>query len=63
MANIRPGLAHDPIETCLNSADARVRLNHWLPPQAGVVPRIRIGQHWINVLWGEHPSAPARHLG
>ena len=51
MANIRSGLAHDPIETSLSSADDRVRLNHWLPPQAGVVPRIRIGQRWINVLW------------
>jgi sulfoxide reductase catalytic subunit YedY len=22
-----------------------------LPPQAGVAPKIRIGQRWINVLW------------
>jgi DMSO/TMAO reductase YedYZ molybdopterin-dependent catalytic subunit/thiosulfate reductase cytochrome b subunit len=51
MANIGPGLAHDPIETNLSFADDRVRLNHWLPPRIGVVPRIRIGLHWINVLW------------
>ena len=35
----------------LSSADDRVRLNEWLPPQAGVVPRIRIGHRWVNVLW------------
>ena len=51
MASIRPGLAHDPIETSLSSADDRVRLNHWLPPRAGVIPKIRIGQRWVNVLW------------
>ena len=51
MASIRPGLAHDPVEASLSSADDRVRLNHWLPPRAGVVPKVRMGQHWINVLW------------
>lgn len=35
----------------LAGADDRVRLNAWLPPRAGVVPRIRIGQRWINTLW------------
>ena len=42
---------HDPLATSLTNADDRVRLSHWLPPQAGVVPKVRIGQHWINVLW------------
>ena len=51
MASIRPGQAHDPIETGLSSADDRVRLNHWLPPRAGVIPKIRFGQRWVNVLW------------
>lgn len=53
MATVRPPskLAHDPIELRLSSADDRVRLSHWLPPQAGIAPRIRIGQHWINLLW------------
>jgi methionine sulfoxide reductase catalytic subunit len=41
---------HDRLATNLSSADDRVRLNAWLPPQAGVVPKIRIGQRWINVL-------------
>jgi thiosulfate reductase cytochrome b subunit len=35
----------------LSAADDRVRLSEWLPPQTGVVPRLRIGKHWINVLW------------
>jgi len=43
--------SHDPLAKSLSSADDRVRLNEWLPPQAGVVPRIRIGRRWINVLW------------
>jgi sulfoxide reductase catalytic subunit YedY len=42
---------HDPLATKLSTADDRVRLNEWLPPQAGVVPRIRIGRRWINTLW------------
>ena len=41
----------DPIEAKLSRADDRILLNDWLPPQNGVVPKIRIGRHWINVLW------------
>ncbi|MFL9964861.1 hypothetical protein PQR02_28150 [Paraburkholderia sediminicola] len=51
MARIHPAPRHDPVEASLSPADDRVHLNHWLPPQAGVVPRIRIGQRWVNVLW------------
>jgi methionine sulfoxide reductase catalytic subunit len=43
-------LVHDPIEANLSPADDRVLLNDWLPPQVGVVPKIRIGRRWINVL-------------
>ena len=43
--------AFEPLEAALIGADDRLRLNHWLPPQAGIVPRIRIGQRWFNVLW------------
>ncbi len=43
--------AHDPIVASLTAADDRILLSHWLPPQTGVVPRIRIGQSWTNVLW------------
>jgi len=28
-----------------------VLLSRWLPPQAGIVPRIRFGSRWVNVLW------------
>ena len=42
---------HDAIATNLVAADDRVRLSDWLPPQAGVIPRLRIGERWISVLW------------
>jgi sulfoxide reductase catalytic subunit YedY len=52
MTNFRePSRPHDPLATNLSTADDRVRLSHWLPPQAGVVPKIRVGRRWINVLW------------
>jgi len=41
----------DPLETGLSGADDRIRMSKWLPPQEGVVPRIRIGRRWINTLW------------
>jgi sulfoxide reductase catalytic subunit YedY len=44
-------LAYKPVEAALTGADDRLRLNHWLPPQNGIVPRIRIGKRWVNVLW------------
>jgi hypothetical protein len=44
--------AHDPLEVSLSSADDRVRLSHWMPPQAGVMPKVRIGRHWVSLLWG-----------
>lgn len=43
--------SHDRIEASLSPADDRVLLNDWLPPKVGVVPKIRIGRYWINVLW------------
>ncbi len=41
----------DPMASTLSSADDRILLTHWLPPRWGIVPQIRIGRHWINVLW------------
>ena len=41
----------ESLEGALSGADDRVLLNNWLPPQVGVVPKIRIGRRWINVLW------------
>jgi sulfoxide reductase catalytic subunit YedY len=40
---------HD--ETSLSAADDRIRQSSWLPPQQGVIPRIRLGSRSINVLW------------
>ncbi len=44
-------LAHDPLEAKLTTADDRVRLNHWMPPQSGIVPLIRFRTRWYSVLW------------
>jgi sulfoxide reductase catalytic subunit YedY len=44
-------LPHDPLAASLTGADDRLRLSDWLPPQWGIVPRIRIGQRWISTLW------------
>jgi sulfoxide reductase catalytic subunit YedY len=41
----------EPLRAALSDADDRVRLNHWLPPQQGIAPRIRIGPRWISTLW------------
>jgi len=43
--------SHDPIEVELTKADDRVRLSSWLPPQAGIVPRIRFRKRWFSVMW------------
>jgi sulfoxide reductase catalytic subunit YedY len=43
--------AVEAFETKLTHADDRVRLSEWLTPQWGVVPRIRFGRRWFNVLW------------
>jgi sulfoxide reductase catalytic subunit YedY len=41
----------EPLEAELTHADDRVRLNHWIPQQWGVLPRIRIGKRWFNLVW------------
>ncbi len=42
---------HDPLATLLTHADDRVDVNHWLPPQAGVFPEVRIGRRWFSMAW------------
>jgi len=42
---------HDPIAAALSSGDDRLVLSHWLPPQTGIAPHIRVGNHWFNLLW------------
>lgn len=40
-----------PVVDQLTGAEDFVVASRWLPPQAGVIPHIRIGKRWINVLW------------
>lgn len=56
-------LAHDPVEASLTLADDRVKLDHWLPPQAGVMPKVRVGQRWISVMWRYLSSLSCLSLG
>jgi hypothetical protein len=51
LARPAPSLA-EPLRAEISDANDRIRLNHWMPPQQGIAPRIRIGQRWINTLWG-----------
>ncbi len=50
---------HDPLAAELSPADDRLLLNHWLPPQEGIVPRVRIGRRWVSVLWALPIAAAA----
>ena len=34
----------EPLEDALTGADDRLLFNHWMPPQAGMVLRMRIGE-------------------
>lgn len=51
MSSVETPPQHDPLAKKLSTADDRVLLSDWLPPQAGVVPKVRIGRHWVNALW------------
>lgn len=42
---------HDPLAEKLTHADDRVDINHWLPPQWGIAPEVRIGKRWYSTLW------------
>jgi len=44
-------VTREPLEARLSDAEDRLLLNHWLPPQEGIVPRVRIGRRWVSVLW------------
>ncbi|UFW72974.1 molybdopterin-dependent oxidoreductase [Bradyrhizobium sp. WU425] len=39
------------INDTLSSADDRIVLSKWTPPREGIVPHIRLGNRWFNVLW------------
>ena len=60
-ANPPPPSPESP-RASLSDADDRIRLNHWMPPQQGIFPRIRIGRRWsAGVSRGRKP--PAAHTG
>jgi len=41
----------EPLRAALTDTDDRLRRDHWVTPQPGIVPRIRIGNRWVNMLW------------
>src|SRR6185312_2281024 len=41
----------EPLRATLTDTDDRLRRDHWVTPQPGIVPRIRIGNRWVNMLW------------
>jgi len=41
----------EPLRAHLSKADDSIRLTHWMSPQWGIAPHIRIGRRWINTLW------------
>jgi methionine sulfoxide reductase catalytic subunit len=42
---------HDPIASTLSAADDRIVLSDWTPPREGIIPQIRVGRHWVSLLW------------
>ena len=51
---------HDPLAADISSAGLSIRLNDWdryVPLRPPVVPHIRIGKRWINILWAALPIA------
>ena len=48
-----------PSRRAFSPADDRIVLSQWLPPQEGIVPRIRIGRRWVSILWALPVGAAA----
>ena len=46
-----PTHAHDSLAGELTQADDSVEPGHWAPPRSGIIPHVRIGSRWINILW------------
>lgn len=40
----------EPLEAQLTHS-VRVLLSHWIPQQWGVMPCIRVGRRWFNLVW------------
>lgn len=41
----------EPAEGGLSKGETRIEAKHWLAPQTGIMPHVRILFWWINVLW------------
>lgn len=42
---------HDPLANELSAAEDHIQAEHWAPPRSGIIPHVRIGKRWINILW------------
>ena len=47
----------NPLVTKLTNAKNHIQLSAWLPPQTGVIPRIRIGQEVDKYIMGYTPNS------
>jgi len=51
---------HDPLAADLTTAGAAISLDEWnryIPPRRPIVPHIRIGKRWFNIMWAVLPIA------
>lgn len=51
MTSQLPPSEPDPLRQQIPKAHDEVRLQHWAPPRNGVIPQLRVGKRWFNVLW------------
>ncbi|ART79894.1 molybdopterin-dependent oxidoreductase [Oceanisphaera avium] len=50
-ASPKSNASQTPLKRQLSGADDRLKLEHWAPPKAGIVPLIRFNNRWYSVLW------------
>lgn len=43
--------APDPLERSIAKSHERVMPEKWAPPRNGIIPQLRLGKYWFNVLW------------
>lgn len=41
----------DPLESAIGKSHDHVVESKWAPPRNGIIPQIRLGNRWFNVLW------------
>lgn len=42
---------HDRLASKLTAGEDYIDPGHWTPPRSGIIPHVRIGARWVNVLW------------